>query len=163
MHTHTTHTHTHTKTTCSATENTQKELQSVAILFFHQDNHQLEQLKRWSSYYTDNFKRQGSPATPKTSSALPCLLMSGPACIPQLQARWPEASPIPTTKLKQPALHWAQVVSVRVGLTSDLDWPALATLCNAFFPLTCRARIASIFFFFFMILMKPCAVEQVFC
>ena len=26
--------------------------------------------------------------------------------------RRPEASPIPTTKLKQPALHWAQVVSV---------------------------------------------------
>ena len=32
-----------------------------------------------------------------------------------------EASLIPTTKLKQPALHWVQVVSVTAGLTSDLE------------------------------------------
>ena len=72
----------------------------------------------------------------------------------------PEASPIPTTKLKQPALHRAQVVSVMAGLTSDLDWPALAAFWNAFFPLTCRAGNASCFL---MILIKPYAVEQVFC
>ena len=58
----------------------------------------------------------------------------------------PEASPIPTTKLKQPTLHWAQVVSVTAGLASDLDWPALAALWNAFFLLTCRASNASSFF-----------------
>ena len=72
----------------------------------------------------------------------------------------PEASPIPTTKLKQPTLHWAQVVSVTAGLASDLDWPALAALWNAFFLLTCRASSANSFF---MILMKLYAVEQVFC
>ena len=54
----------------------------------------------------------------------------------------------------------AQVVSVTAGLTSDLDWPALAALWSAFFILTCRASSASSFF---MILMKLCAVEQVFC
>ena len=46
------------------------------------------------------------------------------------------------------------------GLTSDLDWPALAALLSAFFLLTCRASNASSFF---MILMKLYAVEQVFC
>ena len=78
-----------------------------------------------------------------------------------LCARQPEASPIPTTKLKQQALKWAQVVSVWVGLTSDLDWPALAALWSAFFLLTCRAGNASSFSL--MILMKPCAGEHVFC
>ena len=39
-----------------------------------------------------------------------------------LRAQLPEASPIHTTKLKQPALHWAQVVSVTAILTSDLVW-----------------------------------------
>ena len=77
-----------------------------------------------------------------------------------LCARQPEASPIPTTKLKQPALHWAQVISVTAGLPSDLDWPALAANWNAFFLLTHRASTASSFF---MILLKRCAVEQVFC
>ena len=52
------------------------------------------------------------------------VLLSSKACV----SPWPEASPIPTTKLKQPALHWAQVASVRAGLASDLDWPALAAL-----------------------------------
>ena len=59
----------------------------------------------------------------------------------------PEASPIPTTKLKQSALHWTQVVSVTAGLTSDLDWPALAAFWNAFFLLICRAGNASSCFF----------------
>ena len=59
-----------------------------------------------------------------------------------IHSRRPEASSIPTTKLKQPALHWAQVVSVMADLTSDLDWPALA----AFFLLTCRGSNASSFF-----------------
>ena len=68
-----------------------------------------------------------------------------------LCARQPEASPIPTTKLKQPALHWVQVVSVTVGLTSDQDWPALAAFWNAFFLVEQAMQ------------MKPCAVEQVFC
>ena len=62
------------------------------------------------------------------------------------RSRRPEASPIPTTKLKQPALHWAQVVSVTAGLSSDLHWPALAAFWNAFFLLTCRAGNASSFF-----------------
>ena len=65
----------------------------------------------------------------------------------ELRARRPEASPILTTKLKQPALHWEQVVSVKASLTSDLDWPALASLWNAFFLLTCRASKANRLFF----------------
>ncbi|WP_419584060.1 hypothetical protein, partial [Thiolapillus sp.] len=40
-----------------------------------------------------------------------------------------------------------QVVSVTAGLTSDLDWPALAAFWNAFFLLTCRAGNASSCFF----------------
>ena len=74
----------------------------------------------------------------------------------------PEASPMSTTKLKQPALHWTWVLSVTASLTSDLDWPALAALWSAFFLLICRASNANSFFFF-MFLMKLCAVEQVFC
>ena len=77
-------------------------------------------------------------------------------------SRRPEASPIRTTKLKQPALHWAQVVSVMAGLTSDLDWSVLAALWSTFFLLTCRASNASRVFFL-IIMMKPCAVEHVFC
>ena len=63
------------------------------------------------------------------------------------RSRRPEASPIPTTKLKQPAVHWAQVISVTAGLTFDLDWPALASLWNAIFLLTWRAGSANTFFF----------------
>ena len=62
--------------------------------------------------------------------------------------RWPEASPIPTTKLKQPALHWAQVVSVMAGLTSDLDWPALAAFWNAFFFLLVEQAMQAVFSWF---------------
>ena len=70
----------------------------------------------------------------------------GLVCLDLCGARRPEASPIPTTKLKQPALHWAHVVSVTAGLTSDLDWPALAAFWNAFFLLTGTAGNASSFF-----------------